>query len=125
MNFNRIKYEDHQTDGARRTMKKEWKWKKTLQRISRLIYLANATREPPDIAFTAGVLSRFCLDSEKAHWNLAKKILRYLKNTSNYRTEYSKNNEKLKAYTDSDWAGDIDRKSCTRNILILAGGPIN
>ena len=41
---------------------------------------------------------------------------------TNYRIKYSKNDEKLKAYTDSDWAGDVnDRKSCTGTILILAG----
>src|SRR5436190_368827 len=84
--------------------------------IGGLIYLANATR--PDIAFAAGMLSRFCSDPGKIHWNLAKKVLRYLKNTSDYCIEYNKDDQKLLTYTDSDWAGDVDdRKSCTGNVL--------
>ncbi|XP_067131301.1 uncharacterized protein [Centruroides vittatus] len=92
--------------------------------IGSLIYLANATR--PDIAFAASTLSRFCADPDKTHWMIAKRVLRYLKGTSMYGITYVKNNEELKAYTDSDWAGDVDdRKSCTGNILILARGPIS
>jgi len=92
--------------------------------IGGLIYLANATR--PDIAFAAATLSRFCSDPGKAHWNLGKRVLRYLKATPNYSIEYKRSGEKLKAYTDSDWAGDVDdRKSCTGNLVMLAGGPIS
>jgi len=37
-----------------------------------------------------------------------------------------KNEDKLQAFTDSDWAGDVDdRRSCTRNVIMLAGGPIS
>ena len=43
------------------------------------IYLSNATR--PDIAYAAGVLSRFNSDPGIIHWNLAKHVLRYLKAT--------------------------------------------
>jgi hypothetical protein len=40
--------------------------------------------------------------------------------------EYKKSGEKLVAYTNSDWAGDIDdRKSYTGNIVMLAGDPVN
>lgn len=91
--------------------------------VGGLIYLANATR--PDIAFAAGTLSRFCSDLGTLHWVLAKRVLRYLKHTSHFGITYAKNKDKLQAFTDSDWAGDIDdRKSCTGNVIILAGGPI-
>jgi len=92
--------------------------------IGGLVYLANATR--PDIAYAAATLSRFSSDPGKAHWILAKRVLRYLKGTSIYAIEYKKDNKKLMAYADSDWAGDIDdRKSCTGNLVMLAGGPIS
>lgn len=92
--------------------------------IGSLIYLANATR--PDIAYAASTLSRFCADPGVDHWHIAKRVLRYLKATSHYGITYTKNKECLKAYTDSDWAGDIDdRKSCTGNVATLAGGPIS
>lgn len=92
--------------------------------VGGLIYLANATR--PDIAFAASTLSRFCTDPGKDHWITAKRILRYLKATSQYGIIYDKDGRCLTAYTDSDWAGDIDdRKSCSGNVLILSTGPIS
>lgn len=92
--------------------------------IGGLVYLANATR--PDIAFAASALSRFCSDPRKTHWILAKRVLRYLSGTSHLGITYSKTEENLVAYTDSDWAGDIDdRRSCTGNVLMLSGGPIS
>lgn len=92
--------------------------------VGGLIYLANATR--PDIAFVANVLSRFCSVPGITHWQFARRVLRYLKHTSHYGITYTKNKDKLQAYTESDWAGDIDdRKSCTGNVIMLAGGPIS
>ena len=92
--------------------------------VGSLIYLANATR--PDIAFAANTLSRFCNNPGKGHWQAAKRVLRYLKKTTHYGLTYTKDGEKLKAYTDSDWAGDTDdRKSCSGNILVLSGAAIS
>lgn len=94
------------------------------QLVGGLIYLANATR--PDIAFAASTLSRFCSNPGEEHWLIAKRILRYLKATSKYGITYIKDDENIKAYTDSDWAGDIDdRKSCSGNVITLSGGPIS
>lgn len=92
--------------------------------VGGIIYLANATR--PDIAFAASILSRFSTNPGELHWMLAKRVLRYLKGTSHYGIKYTKNQDLLTAYTDSDWAGDVDdRKSCTGNVIILANGPIS
>jgi len=92
--------------------------------VGELTYLANATR--PDIAFATSTLSRFCTDPGEMHWYLAKRVLRYLKETSHYSIKYTRNQHALTAYTDSDWAGDPeDRKSCTGNIIILANGPVS
>jgi len=92
--------------------------------IGSLIYLANATR--PDLAFVAGALSRFCTDPEEAHWKLTKRVLRYLQHTIDYGITYAKDHRKMRAYADSDWASDVDdRKSCSGNVIMLAGGPIS
>lgn len=92
--------------------------------VDGLIYLANATR--PDIAFAASTLNRFCTDPGELHWALAKRVLRYLKGTSHYSIKYIKSQNALTAYTDSDWAGDVDdRKSCTGNVIMLANGPVS
>ena len=61
----------------------------------------------------------------REHWLFAERILRYLK-TSDYRIIYVKSDEKLKAFWDSDWAGDIDdRRSCLGNVLTLPSAPIS
>lgn len=92
--------------------------------IGSLIYLANATR--PDIVFAANELSRFCSDPGEGHWILAKRVIRYLKGTAKYAIKYVKNNQKLIAYTDSDWGGDVeDRRSHSGSMLTLAGGAIS
>lgn len=92
--------------------------------IGSLIYLTNATR--PDIAYAANTLSRFCSDPGEKHWNLAKRVLRYLKGTKTYGIKYEKSKQKLNAYTDSDWAGDIeDRRSQSGSVIVLAGGAIS
>lgn len=92
--------------------------------IGCLIYLANAMR--PDLAFAASALSRFCIDPNEVHCKLAKRILRYLQNTIDYGITYTKDCKEMQAYVDSDWAGDVEnRKSCSGNVVMLAGGPIS
>lgn len=104
--------------------KSEMKNRPYRELVGGLIYLANATR--PDIAFAAAVLSRFCSNPGRNHWFIAKRVLRYLKATLNYGITYVKDSKNLIAYSDSDWAGDIDdRKSCSGNVLMLSGGPIS
>lgn len=74
--------------------------------VGGLVYLAHATR--PDIAFATNALSRFASDPGIVHWKLAKRVLRYLRDTSYYGITYVKDKSVLRAFTDSDWAGDID-----------------
>lgn len=57
---------------------------------------------------------------------MAKRVLRFLKETINYSLKYEKEDSPLTAYVDSDWAGDAsDRKSCTGYVMQLAGSPIS
>jgi hypothetical protein len=44
-----------------------------------LIYLSICTR--PDISIIVGVLSRFCSNPGKTHWQAALRVLKYLKGT--------------------------------------------
>lgn len=91
--------------------------------VGGLIYLANATR--PDIVYAANTLSRFCSDPGEEHWHLAKRVLQYIKGTKSYGIKYMRNKQKLVAYTDSDWAGDVeDRRSQSGSVLTLAGGAV-
>jgi hypothetical protein len=56
-----------------------------------------------------------------------KRTLKYLKENQTCGIQYTKNFDtlKIKAYSDSDYAGDvIDRKSTTGFVIMYAGGPI-
>lgn len=94
------------------------------QLIGSLMYLT-ATR--PDIMFVVGLLSRYMECPTELHFQAAKRVLRYVKGTSNFGIFYKKGgDEKLVAYTDSDYAGDlVDRKSTSGYIFLLSSGAVS
>lgn len=88
-----------------------------------LLYLSVSTR--PDIAHAASVLGQFNDCFNKSHWSAAKRVLRYLKGTSEIGLFYESGNADLKGYVDADWVGSIsDRRSFTGFLFMLSGGPI-
>ncbi|MCI38585.1 copia-type polyprotein [Trifolium medium] len=66
-------------------------------------------------------------DPKESHFVAAKRILRYLQGTQNLGIFYKAGgNEELIAYTDSDYAGDLnDRKSTSGYAFLLGGGVIS
>jgi hypothetical protein len=83
------------------------------QAIGSLIYLMTCTR--PDISYSVSTLSKFMQEPRELHWRFLKRLLRYLKTTSDYSLVYRRSSPQethLIGYTDSDYAGSIeDRKS--------------
>ena len=82
-------------------------------------YLANSTR--PDLCYSVNQCRAFTSNPQLHHWEALKRIVRYLKGTLNYGLVYSMvhGKDQLVAYTDSDWASDVDsRKSVTGNVFI-------
>jgi Reverse transcriptase (RNA-dependent DNA polymerase)/Retrotransposon gag protein/Integrase core domain/Chromo (CHRromatin Organisation MOdifier) domain/GAG-pre-integrase domain len=100
---------------------------KTLYRqiIGSLMFLMTTTR--PDIAIAISILSKFSEDPNDSHLQAAKRILRYLKGTRNYKLYLGKNTEiTLKGYSDANYANDIDtRKSTTGYLFYFCGGVIS
>ena len=93
--------------------------------IGTLLYLSTHTR--PDIAYSVGYLSRFMVAPKDTHFTAAKRILRYVKKTINYKLVYGGVGISTApiGYVDADWAGDaIDRKSTSGYVFLLYGGPI-
>ncbi len=90
-----------------------------------LLYAAIATR--PDIAYAVGVVSKFNSKPTQTHLTAVKRILRYLKGTSDLALKYQKlDNCSFIGYSDADWAGDQDdRHATTGNIFLMTGGPIS
>lgn len=68
----------------------------------------------PDIAYAVGIVSRYMERPTVLHQAAVKRILRYIKGTTNYGLIYSKGtgNHLLEGYSDSDLAGNTeDRRS--------------
>ena len=90
------------------------------------MFLTNVTR--PDLSFCVNFLSRFVNNFDISHWSAVKKVLRYLKGTCNFGILYKQvEKEKfiLNAFSDSDFAGDLDQRKSTSGFLLhLANSPI-
>src|SRR5579871_4184520 len=92
--------------------------------VGALNYLAIVMR--PDITFAIGIVARFVHKPGLAHWQVVKRILRYLKGTADYRLifkrNYGANNLTLDIYYDADWAGDIRDRKSTSGFLVKYRG---
>ena len=91
------------------------------QVVGSLMYLT-ATR--PDLTYEVSLISRsrFMANPTKTHWFAAKRILRYLKGTTELGI-YCKKEESTNvvAYTDNDFAGDIDDRKSTSGFVFFLG----
>ena len=61
------------------------------------------------------------------HWVAVKRIMRYLKGTTDMGLLYTKEgSSKCVGYSDSDWGGDLDdRKSTSGYLFQIGGGPVS
>nr|KYP57482.1 Retrovirus-related Pol polyprotein from transposon TNT 1-94 [Cajanus cajan] len=93
------------------------------QMVGSLMYI---TTTRPDLMFVVSLISRYMSQPTEMHAKVAKRILRYLKGTENYGILYKRGGiEELQAYTDSDYAGDLeDRKSTSGYVFIMSGGSV-
>jgi hypothetical protein len=94
--------------------------------VGSLQYLSNGTR--PDITFAVNSVSKYLKCPKVKHWNMVKRIFRYLAGTMEYGILYSSEDSPdnlLTIYSDADFAGDIDtRKSTTGYVSTFSGGAI-
>ncbi|KAL0298728.1 UNVERIFIED_CONTAM: Retrovirus-related Pol polyprotein from transposon RE1 [Sesamum radiatum] len=95
-----------------------------MQIVGCLMYLT-ATR--PDMMFAVSLLSRFLENPTQLHFQLAKRVLRYLQGTTDYGIFHKKGgSDKIPAYIDSDYAGDLDdRKSTSGNVFLFSSGVVS
>ena len=64
--------------------------------------------------FAASILSRFISNPSQIHLGATKRVLRYVKGTTNYGIRFERNSKlKLFGYNDSDWAGSVDDMKST------------
>jgi len=89
------------------------------QIVGSLRYLCH-TR--PDIAYGVGLISRYMVKPTTSHLVAAKRIMRYVKGTSSYGIQYSKNqNGEIVGYSDSGWSGDKDDRKSTAAYVFIFG----
>ena len=64
------------------------------------------------------------VEHRRAHWAVAKRVLRYLKGAVEYGLKYTKGNENhLNGFTNADWAGSpVDRKCTSRYSFNVGSG---
>ncbi|GJX47497.1 gag-pol polyprotein [Tanacetum coccineum] len=92
--------------------------------VGSLMFAMICTR--PDIAHAVGVVSRYMAEPGKKHWEAVKRILRYIKGTSDVALCYGESGLTVKGYVDSDYAGDLDgSKSTTGYVFTLSGGIVS
>ncbi|CAN1170240.1 Retrovirus-related Pol polyprotein from transposon TNT 1-94 [Linum perenne] len=101
--------------------KEEVKNQERYQRlVGKLIYLAH-TR--PDIAFAVSVVSQFMHAPGAAHFDAVYRIIRYLKGAPGKGLMFTRHgNLNVEAYTDADWAGDVNDRRSTSGYCTFVGG---
>lgn len=78
--------------------------------------------------YGVSLIRRFMSSPTMSHWLAAKRILRYLKGTTDLGIFYKKggSNMKLMAFTDNDYAGDLDdRRSTSGFVFMLGSGAVS
>jgi len=90
--------------------------------IGSLLYLSTNTR--PDIAFAVSYLSQFCSKPSQKNWVEAKRVLRYLNGTVDFKLTYVRGGRPIEIFCDADWANNADRKSFSGFVTRLAGAAV-
>eukprot|EP00253_Pinus_taeda_P024114 PITA_24114 len=92
--------------------------------VGSLMYLTSTRL---DIMHAISLISRFMERPKEAHWQAAKRILRYVNGTKRFGILYTTSEcSYLIGYTDSDWAGSVeDRKSTSGYVFHMGSGAIS
>ena len=89
-----------------------------------LMWLSVCSR--PDITYAVNTVCRFVEKPTEGHWKALKRILRYVKGSMKSGLLFGNGGDsELVGYTDSDWAGDVTRKSTSGYVFLLNGTPVS
>lgn len=76
----------------------------------------------PDISYAVNRLSQFMHQPTSEHWLAVKRLLRYLAGTASHGIFFHRNNNNsLHAFSDADWAGDMDNYVSTHANIVYIG----
>ncbi|KAH9687520.1 Integrase catalytic domain-containing protein [Citrus sinensis] len=92
--------------------------------VGSLMFAMICTR--PDIAQAVGAVSRYMTNPGGKHWIAVKRILRYIRETSDVALCYGGSEFTVRGYVDSGFTGDLDkRKSTTGYVFTLTGAVVS
>ena len=89
--------------------------------VGKLLFLALCTR--PDISFAVNQVAKHCESFGNAHWTAVKRIIRYIKDTSELGLIYKRTERddpskiRITAYSDASYAEDKDTRRSTSGVL--------
>ncbi|XP_070676266.1 uncharacterized mitochondrial protein AtMg00810-like [Malus domestica] len=76
----------------------------------------------PDIAHSVNVVCQYMTNPSESHMHLVKRIMRYLQGTFNCGLTYTQSPDfQINAYSDSDWAADINTKRSITGYIVYLG----
>lgn len=75
----------------------------------------------PDIAFAVNQVCQYMHEPRTAHWMAVKRILRFLKGTITHGLPFCKGPFTLIAYSNADWARDLDDRRSTSGYAVFFG----
>ncbi|CAL9007551.1 unnamed protein product [Prunus brigantina] len=80
----------------------------------------------PDLSYSVNTVCQYMTTPTEAHFDLVKRILRYIQGTIQYGIHFTTGPWHLQAYSDADWAGDLNtRRSTTGFVIFLGNNPIS
>ena len=81
------------------------------------------THTRPYIANAMVIVAKFQVDPKECHYATIKRILKYLKGTSDYGLWYDRSSDFTQCvYTDVDWSGSMDDRKRTNGGEFFLGG---
>ena len=87
--------------------------------IGSLLFLSTRTR--PDISSAVGLLCRHVSNPQHCHLITAKRILRYLRGSTDFVLRLYSSPGSLQAYADADWGNDRSDRKSTSGIVLQIG----
>ena len=92
--------------------------------IGCLMFISLLTR--PDITYAVNTAAKFCEKPRTMHWTAVKRILRYLKGTSDYGLVFQRtpSTPQLTGFCDADYDGDLDTRRSRSGYVFKLGSSL-
>ncbi|CAA7038049.1 unnamed protein product [Microthlaspi erraticum] len=91
--------------------------------VGSIMYAMICTR--PDVAYAIGLVSRFMSNPGNVHWTAIRWLLKYLKGMQDKKLVFTKGSDfRVEGFSDSDYAGDKDRRRSITGYVFRVGGNV-